>query len=113
MKSWPMLQPEFTTTCRQLRVAPGPDAKRVLLVGPGFRFLSGLSVYTCQLANSLADSHDVSVLLIDRLVPKFLYPGAARVGHDLTSLSYDKRVRQIGEIDWYWGRSMPQVARTL
>lgn len=113
MKSWPMRQPEFTTTCRQLRVAPDHDAKRVLLVGPGFRFLSGLSVYTCQLANSLADSHDVSVLLIDRLVPKFLYPGAARVGHELTSLSYDERVRQIGEIDWYWGRSMSQVARTL
>lgn len=108
-----MPQPEALSTCRQLKLPPSSDSKRVLLVGPGFRFLSCLSVYTCRLANALADSHDVSVLLIDRLVPKFLYPGAARVGHDLTSLTYDERVRAIGELNWYWGRSMAQVARTL
>lgn len=81
---------------------------KVLMVGAGFRFLSGLSVYTCSLANALADSHDVSVLLLDRLIPTRLYPGAARVGDELTALSYDPRVHVAGAIDWYWG---PEIIR--
>jgi glycosyltransferase involved in cell wall biosynthesis len=89
-------------------VAQGSAGKKVLIVGPGFRFLSGLSVYTCSLANALADSHEVSVLLLDRLIPTRLYPGAARVGHDLTALRYDPRVTIAGTLDWYWG---PGVAR--
>ncbi len=66
-----------------------------------------MSVYTCSLANALVDTHDVSVLLLDRLIPRRLYPGAARVGHDLTSLSYDPRVNVIGTVDWYWGAGSP------
>lgn len=108
-----MPQPDAATICRQPKSPPAADSKRILVVGPGFRFLGGLSVYTCRLANALADSHDVSLLLIDRLVPTRLYPGAARVGHDLTSLRYDERVRIIGELDWYWGTSMARMSRTL
>jgi glycosyltransferase involved in cell wall biosynthesis len=84
-----------------------------MLVGPGFRFLSGLSVYSCQLANALADGHDVSVVLLDRLIPSRLYPGWRRVGDDLTSLRYDPRVRQVGTIDWYWGTSLRRLRHTL
>jgi glycosyltransferase involved in cell wall biosynthesis len=84
-----------------------------MLVGPGFRFLSGLSVYSCRLANALADSHDVSVVLLDRLIPARLYPGRRRVGDDLTSMRYDERVRQLGTIDWYWGRSIGRTRRAL
>ncbi|WP_418004902.1 glycosyltransferase [Mycobacterium sp. PDNC021] len=80
--------------------------RKVLLVGPGFRFLSGLSVHTCCLANSLADTHDVSLLMLDRLVPRRFYPGSARVGHDLTALRYDSRIKTAGTIDWYWGTSI-------
>lgn len=99
----------------QLALLPGDIAteaagKRVLIVGPGFRFLSGLSVYTCSLANALADSHDVSVLLLDRLIPTRLYPGAARVGHDLTALRYDPRVTIAGTLDWYWGPGIAGLA---
>jgi glycosyltransferase involved in cell wall biosynthesis len=87
--------------------------KRVMLVGPGFRFLSGLSVYSCRLANALAESHDVSVVLLDRLIPTRLYPGWRRVGDDLTSMRYDARIRQVGTIDWYWGASMWRLRRAL
>lgn len=104
---------EATTHCRRLPLSNDGASKRILLVGPGFRFLGGLSVYTCSLANALADSHDVSVLLIDRLVPKRLYPGARRVGADLTSLRYDPRVRQLGTLDWYWGTSLVETARSV
>ncbi len=86
---------------------------RILLVGPGFRFLSGLSVYTCSLANALTDTHDVSVLLLDRLIPRRLYPGAARVGHDLTSLSYHPRVNVVGTVDWYWGAGITGLAERI
>lgn len=84
-----------------------------MLIGPSFRFLSGLSVYTCSLANALAEAHDVSVVLLDRLIPERLYPGGHRVGHALTSMKYDRRVRQAGTLDWYWGPSARRLVRTL
>lgn len=84
-----------------------------MLVGPSFRFLSGLSVYTCSMANALADTHDVAVLLLDRLIPARLYPGGHRVGHALTSMEYDRRVRRAGTLDWYWGPSARRVIREL
>jgi glycosyltransferase involved in cell wall biosynthesis len=91
----------------------GHQRKRVMLVGPGFRFLSGLSVYSCRLANALADGHDVSVVLLDRLIPARLYPGWRRVGADLTSLRYDPRVREVATVDWYWGTSIGRIRRAL
>lgn len=81
-----------------------PARRRIMLIGPGFRFLSGLSVYTCSLANALVEANDLSVVLLDRLIPERLYPGAHRVGHQLTSMDYDPRVRRVGTLDWYWGR---------
>lgn len=87
--------------------------RTVWIVGPGFPFLSGLSVYTCRLANALAADHDVCLLLLDRLIPARLYPGGRRVGRDLTSLSYADGVRVVGEIDWYWGRRLLRAVRTL
>ena len=97
---------------------PGPavdfrDRKRIMLVGPGFHFLSGLSVYVCRMANALSESHDVSVLLLNRLIPTRLYPGGHRAGHNLTSMRYDPRVRIVGEVDWHWGRSMAKAAAAL
>ena len=35
---------------------PGPEAG-VCLVGPGWTFTSGISYYTCRLANAMAESH--------------------------------------------------------
>lgn len=87
--------------------------RRILLVGPGFRFLSGLSVYSCRLANALAENHDVSVVLLDRLIPTRLYPGWRRVGDELTSMRYDDRVRHLGTIDWYLGGSIGRIGRAL
>lgn len=87
--------------------------RRVMLVGPSFRFLSGLSVYTCRLANALAGSYDVSLLLLDKLIPTRLYPGAARVGADLTSLEYAKSVRIASKLHWYWGTGLFALHRHL
>lgn len=87
--------------------------RSVLVVGPGFRFLGGLSVYTCSLVNALAASRDVSLIVLDRLIPARLYPGGARVGQPLTSLSYDPRVDIVGRINWYWLFSVVPTLRRM
>ena len=78
----------------------------VCIVGSGRRFLSGISYYTCRLANALAEEHDTSVLLMRRLLPARLYPGRARVGADLTELGYRPDVPVYEGVDWYWGRTI-------
>lgn len=83
--------------------------QRICLVGPGFRFLSGLSVYTCRLANSLVDHHDVSVILLDRLIPTRLYPGGHRTGEALTSSTYHPDVVMGPAIDWHWRGQLRRV----
>jgi glycosyltransferase involved in cell wall biosynthesis len=87
--------------------------RTVWLVGPGFLFLSGLSVYTCRLANALTADHDVSLLLLDKLIPARLYPGGRRIGQDLSCLRYADDVRVVGKIDWFWGGRLRHAVRTL
>lgn len=87
--------------------------RRILVVGPGFHFLGGLSVYTCRLANALCADHDISVLLLDRLIPTRFYPGGHRAGQQLTSMRYDDRVTIAGHLDWYWGFDIVRAAAML
>jgi len=87
--------------------------RMVWLVGPGFLFLSGMSVYTCRLANALAAEHDVSLLLLNRLIPARLYPGGRRIGRDLSCLSYADDVRVVGKIDWFWRDQLRRAVRVL
>jgi glycosyltransferase involved in cell wall biosynthesis len=79
---------------------------RVCVVGAGTHFLSGISYHTLRLANILARSHEVSVILMRRLLPTRFYPGRQRVGATLTRLEYDPRVRVFDGVDWYWLPSM-------
>ena len=79
--------------------------KRLCVVGPGFLFMSGISVYTWSLTQALAADFDVSVLLLRRLMPRRLYPGGERVGAALTSLDYGA-VPHFDGIDWFWGLSL-------
>ncbi|MEP7022244.1 MAG: glycosyltransferase family 4 protein [Actinomycetota bacterium] len=78
----------------------------VCIVGPGWRFTSGVSYYTCQLANALADDHDVSVIQLRNLLPRRLYPGWRRVGRPRAQAAYRPGVRVCDGIDWWWGRSI-------
>ena len=79
--------------------------QRLCVVGPGFFFMSGISVYTWTLAHALTKQFDVSVLLMRRLTPRRLYPGGQRVGAPLTSLDY-AAVPHFDGIDWFWGQSL-------
>ena len=75
------------------------------MVGSGTRFLSGISYYTHRLAIAFAERYPVSVLLVRRMIPRWLYPGAARVGQHLTDISYPAGVEVLDGIDWFWGLS--------
>ncbi len=90
--------------------AQGP---RVLVVGSGWRFTSGISYYTCRLTNALAGVLPMRAILMRRLVPAALYPGRARVGSVVNDLQYDDRVSVFDGIDWFWGLSMLRAWRFL
>jgi glycosyltransferase involved in cell wall biosynthesis len=85
----------------------------VCVVGSGTRFLSGISYYTNRLIHALAVRHEVSAILIRRLLPARLYPGRARVGKPLASFTYPSGTEVFDGIDWYWGRSMVRALRFL
>lgn len=85
--------------------------RRVLVVGSGTRFLSGISVYSVRLANALvAEGHHTSLLTMRQLLPTRLYPGRQRVGTSLTDLRRDPRVRLFDGVDWFWLPSLIQAA---
>ena len=76
----------------------------------GNAFLSGISYYTLHLTNMLAQSHQVSVILMRQLLPRIFYPGRKRVGTSLTRLEYDPTVGVFDGVDWYW---LPSIFRSL
>ncbi len=82
------------------------DFSRVCLVGPGWRFTSGLSYYTCRLATALASRQDTSVILLRALLPRVLYPGRRRVGQIQPRLAYPSDLPMFNGIDWWWGGSL-------
>jgi glycosyltransferase involved in cell wall biosynthesis len=90
------------------------ELKRICVVGPGTRFLSGLTYYTYSLTGALERAgHRTSALLIRSLLPRRLYPGRARVGKELADLSLPTQVRRVDGIDWYWGWSLVRALRLL
>jgi glycosyltransferase involved in cell wall biosynthesis len=87
-------------------MAAPPDQPRVVVVGAGTRFLSGLSHYTHQLAIALAGSARVSVVLMRQLIPTRLYPGRGRVGAGLADIRYPPAIPVYDGVDWYWFPSL-------
>ncbi len=84
--------------------------RRILVVGSGTHFLSGISVYSVRLANALATRHSVALLTMRRLIPARLYPGWKRVGDKLTDLNLDPHVARYDGVDWYW---LPSILRAV
>jgi glycosyltransferase involved in cell wall biosynthesis len=78
----------------------------ICIVGPGWRFTSGISYYTCRLANAFADQHSVSVIQLRQLLPKLFYPGRKRVGQHRTAMTLPADVAVFDGVDWWWGQSL-------
>ena len=75
---------------------------KLCILGAGSHFLGGLSYYTHRLAHALDERNDVSVVLMRRLLPRRLYPGASRVGQALAALTWSPGIRVFNGVDW-WG----------
>jgi len=89
---------------------PADERTRVVVVGSGWRYLSGISYYTCRLSNAMAERFDVGTVLMRQLLPARLYPGRARVGRPLSELRYADGVRVFDGVDW-WG--VPSLIRAV
>ena len=91
-----------------------PVPRRICVVGPGTRFLSGITYYTYSLIGALTDAgHSCSAIFIRNLVPARLYPGRTRVGQDLSELRLADGIRRLDGIDWHWGWSMVRAVTFL
>jgi glycosyltransferase involved in cell wall biosynthesis len=88
--------------------------ERVVVVGSGLHFASGISHYTYLLSSTLADEYSVGALLMRRLVPERIYPGRDHVGAAVAgSVAYPPEVSVYDGVDWYWGRSLTGALRYL
>jgi glycosyltransferase involved in cell wall biosynthesis len=87
---------------------------RVVVIGSGWLFASGISHYTCLLSSALAEEYDVGALLMRRLVPRRLYPGRDHVGAAVANaVVYPPDVEVYDGVDWYWGPSLTNALRYL
>ena len=88
--------------------------ERVVVIGSGWLFASGISHYTYQLTSALAAEYDVGALLMRRLVPLRLYPGRDHVGAEVANaVVYPPNVPVYDGVDWYWGPSLTNAFRYL
>ncbi|MET3807809.1 glycosyltransferase involved in cell wall biosynthesis [Nakamurella sp. UYEF19] len=94
-------------------VQDSSGAPRVMVVGAGWRFTSGISYYTCRLTNAIAEVAPTSTLLMRQLVPTALYPGRKRVGEQVNDLEYGPSVHVFDGLDWFWGPSMRKARRYM
>lgn len=107
-------QPGSSTTQRRQHSSEDRHGSlRICVVGSGTYYLSGISYYTTYLASALSCHVEVSTLLMRKLVPRRFYPGRARVGHRLTSLSTSTLLPTFDGVDWYLLPSLLGAVRFL
>ena len=82
---------------------------KICIVGPGKRFLSGITYYTIRLSNEFSKDHDTSVVTLRKLLPKFMFPGKRRVGKEISKLDFNNKIKVYDGIDWYWFPSILQA----
>jgi glycosyltransferase involved in cell wall biosynthesis len=101
-------------TAEQMDTDHHSSSERVVVIGSGLRFASGISHYTYLLSCTLKDEYSVGALLMRRLVPERLYPGRDHVGADVANaVDYPPDVPVYDGVDWYWGPSLTNALRFL
>ena len=73
---------------------------KICVVGSSKRFFSGITAHTIFLANALAEQNEVSVILLRKLLPQFLYPGRKHIGKDDYLIEFAKNVDIYEGMDW-------------
>jgi glycosyltransferase involved in cell wall biosynthesis len=89
------------------------EKDRVVVIGSGWLFASGISHYTYRLSSALANEYPVGTLLMRRLLPLRLYPGRNHVGAAVANAVYPANVSVYDGVDWYWGPSLTQALKYL
>lgn len=88
----------------------------ISVVGPGTRFLSGISYYTIRLCNALSLHSTVHAVLFRNMLPKRLFPGWKRVGRTDVALSISSSIHVYEGLDWYnpfsWAKGARQIRRS-
>src|SRR5664280_2798492 len=84
--------------------------RTIIVIGPGDRYLSGVSYYTVHLASALSQRATIGLLFLRRLCPRLVYPGRARVGKTDGSLELPD-VPVFNGLDWFWGISGLRAVR--
>jgi glycosyltransferase involved in cell wall biosynthesis len=107
-----------TVRASRRRLAVARERRRaarteVCVLGSGKAFLSGITYHSYGLATALSEHRPTSVILLRNLVPRQLYPGAERVGADLSHLRLPPVVRRAERVDWWWGPGMVEAAWML
>lgn len=89
---------------------------KVCIVGPSKYFLSGISYFIMRLANSLSASCRVSVICYRNLLPRFLFPGRAHVGKEISQLEFLPQVQVYDGMDYNnpltWYRAYRHLRKT-
>ena len=101
-------------TAEQMTTDRHGSSERVVVIGSGPHFASGISHYTYLLSCALKNEYDVGALLMRRLVPRRLYPGRDHVGTAVANaVDYPPDVPVYDGVDWYWGPSLTKALRFL
>lgn len=75
---------------------------RVILVGPSNRFHGGISSYLQVTADGLVNSgHEVGLILLDRLVPSFIYPGKNRLNNNPVLDFGNSKIQTLHVMNYY------------
>ena len=75
---------------------------RFLIIGPSNRFQSGIGVYTEKIALGLAArGHRVGLILLDRIVPSFIYPGRSRINNSPKLDFEEDNVEVLGVMNYH------------
>lgn len=74
----------------------------ICIVGSSKYFFSGITAHTIFLANALSEKHEVSVILLRKLLPKFLYPpkGKGNVNKSNYLIDFTPEVDVYEGMDW-------------
>jgi len=75
-------------------------SKKICIIGPSELFFSGLTTHTISLANALAKNNKVSVILLKKLLPRFLYPGRKHIGKISPAVAFYPGIEVYKGMNW-------------
>ncbi|MBT9150319.1 MAG: D-inositol 3-phosphate glycosyltransferase [candidate division WS2 bacterium] len=73
---------------------------KICVVGSSKYFFSGITAHTIFLANALSKNNEVSVILLRKLLPRFLYPGKKHLNRSDYLIDFVRGIDIYEGMDW-------------